>query len=85
MSREFKTGIVAVVIIALFVWGFNFLKGQNLFEANSRTFYIEYENIQGLNKSSVVTINGLQVGKVSDIEFKMHPGSIANQDPAGVH
>lgn len=69
MSKELKTGIVAVVIIALFIWGFNFLKGENLFEANSRVFYIEYDNIKGLNTSSAVSINGLQVGKVSEISF----------------
>lgn len=73
MSREVKTGIVSVIIIALFVWGFNFLKGQNLFEANSRTFYIEYDNIRGLNKASTVSIHGLQVGKVSDISFNTDP------------
>lgn len=69
MSKEFKTGIVAVVIIGIFIWGFNFLKGQNLFEGNARHFLIEYNNIQGLNKASIVTINGLQVGKVVDIRF----------------
>ncbi len=73
MSREVKTGIVSLVIIALFVWGYNFLKGQNLFEANSRTFYIEYDNIRGLNKASTVSINGLQVGRVSDITFNTNP------------
>ncbi|MFD2566031.1 MlaD family protein [Pseudotenacibaculum haliotis] len=73
MSREVKTGIVSLVIIALFVWGYNFLKGQNLFEANSRTFYIEYDNIRGLNKASTVSINGLQVGRVSDITFNTDP------------
>ena len=69
MSRELKTGIVAVIILWLGYWGFNFLKGQNLLEATSRVFYIEYDNIQGLNKASTVSINGLQVGKVSDITF----------------
>ena len=73
MSKEVKTGIVAVIIIGLFIWGYNFLKGQNLFEANSRTFYIEYDNIRGLNKASSVSINGLQVGKVSDITFNQDP------------
>ena len=34
-----------------------------------RIFYIEYDNIQGLNKASTVSINGLQVGKVSEITF----------------
>ncbi len=73
MSKEFKTGIVAVIIIGVFIWGFNFLKGQNLFEGNSRHFLIEYNNIQGLNKASIVTINGLQVGKVIDIRFNDDP------------
>jgi len=50
-------------------WGFNFLKGQNLLEPASRVFYIEYDNIQGLNKASTVSINGLQVGKVTEIIF----------------
>ena len=45
------------------------MKGQNLLEPASRVFYIEYDNIQGLNKASTVSINGLQVGKVSEITF----------------
>ena len=69
MSRELKTGIVAVLILCLGYWGFNFLKGQNLLESASRVFFIEYDNIQGLNKASTVSINGLQVGKVTDIIF----------------
>lgn len=73
MSREIKTGIVSVAIIAIFIWGYNYLKGQNLFEASSRTFYIEYDNIRGLNKASTVSINGLQVGRVSDITFNPDP------------
>mgnify|MGYP000672255266 CR=1 FL=1 len=73
MSREIKTGIVSIVIIALFIWGYNYLKGQNLFEASSRTFYIEYDNIRGLNKASTVSINGLHVGRVSDITFNTDP------------
>ena len=73
MSKELKTGIAALAIICLGYWGFNFLKGQNLLEADSRVFYVEYNNIQGLNKSSIVTINGLQVGKVADINFNSDP------------
>ena len=73
MSRELKTGVVAFLVVALFVWGFNFLKGQNIFVKNHRTFYVEYSNIQGLKKSSPVTINGLQVGNVVDIRFNQDP------------
>tara|TARA_R110002072_G_scaffold96427_1_gene212167 strand:- start:85 stop:1050 length:966 start_codon:yes stop_codon:yes gene_type:complete len=73
MSRELKTGLIAVVVIALFIWGFNFLKGENIFAKNKRHFYVEYNNIQGLKKSSPVTINGLQVGSVVDINFNSNP------------
>ncbi|MEX6625933.1 MlaD family protein [Tenacibaculum salmonis] len=69
MSKELKTGIVAVVIIVLFIWGYNFLKGENLFSGNRRHFFVEYENINGLNKASLVTVNGLKVGKIDDISF----------------
>ena len=73
MSRELKTGLIAVVVIALFIWGFNFLKGENIFAKNQRHFYVEFNNIQGLKKSSPVTINGLQVGSVVDINFNSNP------------
>lgn len=73
MSKELKTGIVAVIIIALFVWGYNFLKGQDLFNGSTRRFFVEYNSIQGLNEASQVTINGLQVGKVVGINFNNNP------------
>ncbi|CAM1339961.1 MlaD family protein [Tenacibaculum aestuarii] len=73
MSKELKTGIVAVIVIALFIWGYNFLKGQDLFSANARHFFVEYNNINGLNEASLVTINGLKVGKVAQIYFNEQP------------
>ena len=69
ITREVKTGIVAVSVIALFIWGFNFMKGLNLFDGPSKTYLTEYSNVQGLNTASVVTINGVEVGKVIDIKF----------------
>ena len=69
MSKELKIGIIAVIIIGISIWGFNFLKGQNLLDSGSRTFKVEYARIGGLSKSSAVTINGLKVGKVDNIEF----------------
>jgi phospholipid/cholesterol/gamma-HCH transport system substrate-binding protein len=69
LSRELKTGIISVAIIAVFIWGYNFMKGQNLFNGPAETFFAEYGNVQGLNSASIVTINGLHVGKVVDISF----------------
>ena len=70
ISKELKTGIVAISIIALVIWGYNFLKDQRIYDT-SRTLYAEYNNVQGLVKSSPITINGLVVGKVQKISF--HP------------
>ncbi len=70
MSRELKTGIIALAIISLSIWGFNFIKNKSLYE-KTRIFYAEYSNVQGLIAKSPVTINGLRVGKVVKITF--HP------------
>lgn len=69
ISRELKTGVVAVLVIALFIWGYNYLKGLNLFDGPIKTYFTEYSNVQGLNTASVVTINGVDVGKVVNIKF----------------
>jgi len=70
LSRELKTGIIALSVIAIFIWGFSFIKGTNLLD-NHRVFYAEYNNVQGLSPSAPVTINGLNVGTINAIYF--HP------------
>lgn len=74
MSKELKTGIVLIVIIISFIWGYNFLKGQDLFQPNNRFYKVEYDNIGGLTKASLVTLNGLKVGKVDEIDLNESPG-----------
>ena len=69
ISKEVKVGFVSIVAIAILVWGYNYLKGTNLFNAN-KTIYTEYPFIGGLAKSSPVIVNGFQVGLVSDVYFK---------------
>lgn len=58
--------------LALSVWGFNFLKGKDVF-SKVRVFYATYYEVGGLVKSNPVMINGLRVGQVSDIYF--HPSN----------
>ena len=68
INNEIKIGILAIIAIVCFVIGFNFLKGKGLW-SNSMTLYATYNNVQGLNTASVVTINGVEVGKVIGINF----------------
>jgi phospholipid/cholesterol/gamma-HCH transport system substrate-binding protein len=67
-SKEIKTGIVVVVAIALFIYGYNFLKGRDIF-STSLDIYAEYDHIDGLTSNNTVQINGFKVGTVRDIEL----------------
>lgn len=73
ITGELKTGIVAISVIALTIWGYNYMKGLNLFDGPLKTYFTEYSNVQGLNSASVVTINGVDVGKVVKINFNKDP------------
>lgn len=70
ISKEVRVGVVAILSIALLVWGYNFLKGTNLL-FKSKTVYTVYPSVAGLAKSSPILINGFQVGVVESIYF--HP------------
>lgn len=52
----------------LFIWGYSFLKGKDLF-TNYKTFFVKYDNVEGLTTSSTVTINGKTIGKVIEIKL----------------
>lgn len=68
ISREFKTGIIVIGGILLFVLGFSFLKSNPIFDS-SKTFYAVYSHVGGLQTGTQVTINGFTVGKVKEIRF----------------
>ena len=68
VSREIKTAILVIAAIALFIWGYSFLKGRDLF-TNYKTLYVKYKNVEGLVMGAPVTINGLSIGKVTGIEL----------------
>ena len=54
--------------IAILYLGFNYLKGKDFFSSNN-VYYALYENVDGLNVSNPVLINGFMVGRVSDISL----------------
>lgn len=69
LSKELKTAILVLLSIGMLIWGYTFLNGKNIF-SSARTFYVEYENVEGLSTASSVTINGMVVGKVNKISLK---------------
>ncbi len=74
-KREIVIGLVFIAALALFIWGFSYLKGFNLFK-EQRVVYAVYEKVSGLSRANPVSINGLKVGQVSDIYFE--PGFSGN-------
>lgn len=69
-NSEIKIGLVALSAIIILIWGISFLKGKNIF-TNSTYFYSIYEEVDGMEVSANVRINGFTVGKVTDVFF--HP------------
>lgn len=66
ITREIKTAILVICSILLFIWGYSFLKGQNLFN-NHKKLFVEYDNVENLVTSAPVTISGKIIGKVNAI------------------
>ncbi|MEJ1238839.1 MlaD family protein [Chryseolinea sp. T2] len=69
LSKEFKVGLFMVVAITLLYFGFNFLKGIDFFSTSNK-YYAVYEDINKLTESNQVFLNGLAVGRVSDITIQ---------------
>ena len=57
---------MAVVAITGLILGFNFLKGSSLFQ-HTKKLYAVFDNVEGMELSNVVQINGLTIGSVSAI------------------
>ena len=72
ISREVKTGVLVLSGIVLFIFGYNYLKGKNLFESTN-VYYTEFD-YNALNKSSPITVNGNSVGKIQDIVYDYKTG-----------
>jgi phospholipid/cholesterol/gamma-HCH transport system substrate-binding protein len=66
IANETKIGVLAVVALTALILGFNFLKGSSLFE-HTKKLYAVFDNVEGLEVSNAVQINGLNIGNISAI------------------
>lgn len=74
-TREIKAAILVIASILLFIWGYTFLQGRDLL-SSYRTFYVQYDNVEGLATSAPVTINGLVVGRIMGINLIPETGKL---------
>jgi len=68
MSKELKIGLIATALIALLIWGINFLKGKNILK-DTNHYYAVYHEIGGLEEAAPVYLNGYEVGLVETIRL----------------
>ena len=68
MRKEIKTGLFAVIVLAVALFMIEFLKGKDVFSRNN-TYYIIYPSVEGLSVSTGVTVGGYAAGIISDIEY----------------
>ena len=66
LTKEIKAGLIAIFAIGGFVTMFQFMKGKRIFSTDN-IFYAVFENVEGLEASNYVYINGLKVGQVDKI------------------
>ena len=78
-SREFKVGVLALVCLGILYFGFNFLKGVNIFSP-TKVYVGTFDSTNGLTAQAPVYIKGYQVGLVESIQydFKQVPAFTVN-------
>jgi phospholipid/cholesterol/gamma-HCH transport system substrate-binding protein len=69
ITREAKIGFFATICLAAMFWGINFLKGKNVFSPNHQ-YYAIFSQVDGLENTNPVLINGFKVGVVKNIKFE---------------
>ncbi len=67
-SKLILIGFVFILSLGVFIWGYNFLKGNDIF-SHQRVFYGKYKDVGGLLAANPVLINGMQVGQVRNLYF----------------
>jgi phospholipid/cholesterol/gamma-HCH transport system substrate-binding protein len=66
ITNETKIGILAAFAITILILGYNFLKGKNVLEKNTK-IYAVFSKVDGLTVSNPVLINGMPVGSVYEL------------------
>lgn len=74
-KRALLSGVMTLVALLLFYFGYNFLKGINLFEQPA-TYYVTFANARDITQSTPVSFSGVRIGLVRalDLDFSGEKG-----------
>lgn len=75
LSREVKIGIYGISMVLLLYLGINFIKSQDIFSRDN-IYYAVYENSDGIEASSPVTIKGFRVGTVDRVWYDVQAAKV---------
>lgn len=76
ITKDVKIGIAGIAALCILIYGINYLKGIHMFKPSSY-FYVKFENINGLTKSSPVFADGYRVGIVRELYYDYEkPGNV---------
>jgi phospholipid/cholesterol/gamma-HCH transport system substrate-binding protein len=68
INREAKIGLFAALSLAALYFGYNFLRGKKIFSPLG-TYYVVYNKIDGIVKSTPIYFKGLKVGQVERLDL----------------
>lgn len=68
INRIHKIGFLVTACIACLIWGYNYLKGENLL-VDKNEYYAVFDEIPGIDASTPVTLQGYKIGQVREIKF----------------
>lgn len=82
LSREVKIGIYGICMILLLYLGINFIKSRDIFSRDN-TYYAVYDNSDGIEASSPVTIKGFRVGTVDKVWYDVRTAKVVAEFSVG--
>ena len=76
ITKEVNIGIAGIAALCIVLYAINYLKGIHLFKPASY-FYVKFQNVNGLAKSSPVFADGYRVGIVRELYYDYNaPGNV---------
>ncbi len=79
ISYEFRIGILATLTIIILIFGYRFLKGNNLLDSNKK-YSLIFDDVDQLEPASPVFTRGIKVGTVLKIQLaKDNPDKVVVQ------
>jgi phospholipid/cholesterol/gamma-HCH transport system substrate-binding protein len=68
ITKGAKTGLITLVGLFLLYFGLNYLKGVDVFKPANH-YYVKFDKVSELQKSSPVFVDGFKVGLINDIIY----------------